>query len=407
MTLRRPHGQRRLVRGLGLSVACLLLAVVAFYASGLGASQTSSPSGTPSSAPAVSPSPVFTVEPATPTATPQPLGAVGRPDEARAQPIRPSGRITVDGGSLRGKNIRRPTLANRTVYDPYRLLDADERSTLRADAERLRRLGLPTLVYVRISEANDVQAAAFADRVLNEWNVESAPGANDGVVVLISMGVSTRRSGEVIFRTGGRALPQGGLTETRLAEIVDERIAPRVKRGQIYSGALSGLRGMVYTIAYYPEPQAPPTSWQQRVNDTLTALAPALGGLALLALVGRLFRTPQFLAADHPVGRLVPLMVLGCGVLLALLAVYARSRVGIAVAVALLLLLIALPPLNRRLDKRRSRSSSNRTVMVGPWHERGEAPVAHAKRANVFAPAHRALAGRRAELPQRAEQRRG
>ena len=410
MALRRLHGQRRPVRGLGLAGACLLLAVVALSASGLGASQTSSPFGTPSSSPAASPSPAFNVEPATPTATPQAVGALGRTDsdnEQRSQPIRPSGRITVDGGPLRGNKIRRPTLANRSVYDPYRLLDADQRSTLRADADRLRRVGLPTLVYVRISEANDVQAAAFADRLLDEWNVESAPGANDGMVLLISMGVSTRRSGEVIVRTGGRALPQGGLTEARLAEIVDERIAPRVKRGQIYTGALSGLRGMVYTIAYYPEPQAPLTSWQQRVHDTLIALAPALGGLALLSMIGRLFRTPRFLAADRPVGRLVPFFVLTCSLLLALLAVYARSRVGIAIAVALFLLLIALPPLNRRLDTRRSGSSPNRTVTVGPWHDRGQALAAHAKQANVAAPAHRNLVGRRAGLSGRVEQRRG
>jgi uncharacterized membrane protein YgcG len=384
----------------GLPAGFLLLFVVAFGASGLGTAQRSPAVGTPSPSPAASPSPAFNVVPATPEASQsrdEPRGALGRTDSdggQSAQPIRPSGRISIDGGPLRGTKIRRPTLATRSVYDPYRLLDADQRNTLRGDTERLRRAGIPTLVYIRISEANDIQAAAFADRLLDEWNVESAPGANDGVVILISMGVTTRRTGEVMIRTGPRALPQGGLDETRLANITEERIAPRVERGQIYTGALTGLRGMIYTIFYFPAPQAPPSGWQQRVAGILTWLAPTLGAVALFGTLGRWLRRPRFLGSTRLVGRVVPAFVLTCCLLLALLSVYARSRLGVAVVV-LMVLILALTSLIRTWRTTARRSWPGRSIAVGPWHWRGQAPEPLAASPVAAVSSRRAMATRR------------
>lgn len=395
-----------------LPVGFLLLFVVIFASSGLGVTQPSSRLGTPASSPAASPSPVFNVVSATPDTTPRgehPLGGLGRTDsdsDRSAQPIRPSGRISTDGGPLRGNNIRRPTLATRSVYDPYRLLDADQRETLRGDTERLRRAGIPTLVYIRISEANDVQATEFADRLLEEWNVESAPGANDGVVILISMGVTTRRSGEVTVRTGPHALPEGGLDATRLASITDERIAPHVERGRIYTGVLTGLRGMIYTISYYPAPQAPPTAWQRRVADNLTWLAPALGALALIGTVGRWLRRPRFLGAR--LGRVVPAFMLTCCLLLAPLSVYARSRLGVAVVV-LIVLLLALTTFVRRDAANEGRSWAGRRIRVGPWPWRGRTPgtLAATSSPAVAASARGAMAARRARTRRRVGEHHG
>lgn len=372
------------MRGLSLLALCLVIVAASVLAHGSGATQTPSPLGTPSSSPAASPSPVFTTDSATPAATPrseQPLGALGRTDSNegdRAQPIRPSGRISIDGGPLRGGNVRRPTLATRSVYDPYRLLESDQRTTLRADTERLMRFGLPTLVYIRISQANDVQAAAFADRLLDEWNVESAPGANDGVVILISMGVTTRRSGEVMVRTGPNALPQGGLNATRLGDILEENIEPQVERGRIYSGVLSGLRTMSYTIIYYPEPQAPLTAWQQRVADLLAWLAPALGAVSGVVLLGWLVGRPRRLTDRRVAGRVAVGLVIASCALLSPLAVYAHSRLGIAVVVLLGSMLAAAGYL---VHWRATRQGSRRAyrISVGPWlwrrHPQGSVSV--------------------------------
>lgn len=361
---------------LALPVGFLLLWLGA--ADGPALSVTQYPGGSSPASPVASPSPVVSPVSATPSPTAEaspegdaPSGALGRTDtrgERAARPIRPSGGISIDGTGLRGNNVRRPTLATRSVYDPYRLLDADQRDTLRADADRLRRAGLPTLVYIRISEANEQQAAAFADRLLSEWRVESAPGANDGLVMLINMGVTGGRSGEVTIRTGPRALPEGGLDAARLAGIAEEKIAPRLKRGQIYTGALAGLRGMVYAISYFPAPQPPLTEREQRVAELLTWLAPMTVAFALIGIVGWALRRPRALGGR--LGWIVPATVLVCCLILAVLAVYARSRLGVAVVIVLALTLAAAALVRHYADKRR-RLSTGRTVRVRPWHRRG------------------------------------
>lgn len=391
---------------------CLVIVVAGLLARGSDAAQTPSPLGTPSSSPVASPSPVFTTDPATPAATPeseQPLGALGRSesnDGERAQPIRPSGRISIDGGLLRGGNVRRPTLATRSVYDPYRLLEADQRKTLRSDAERLQRFGLPTLVYIRISQANDVQAAAFADRLLSEWNVESGPGANDGVVILVSMGVTTRRSGEVMIRTGSNALPQGGLNAARLGEILEERIEPQVERGRIYSGVLSGLRGMSYSINYYPEPQAPLTAWQQRVASLLTWLAPVLGGLAGAALASWFARWPRQYAKWRYAGRVAVGLVVASCVLLAPFAVYAQSRLGITVVVLLLGMGTAVGFLAQWREVKQGSQRAHR-IAVGPWLRRRRPQRSASTPPDTMRPAPAAIMARRLGLRRRTEGHRG
>ncbi|MDQ4100060.1 MAG: TPM domain-containing protein [Chloroflexota bacterium] len=378
-------------------------------ADGPALSVNQTPAGSPPASPIASPSPVLTLALATPDATTNaspegdaPSGALGRTDtggERSARPIRPSGGISIDGTGLRGNNIRRPTLAARSVYDPYRLLDSDQRDTLRADADRLRRAGLPTLVYIRISEADDQQAAAFADRLLNEWSVESAPGANDGLVMLISMGVTTRRSGEVTIRTGPRALPEGGLDAARLASIAEERIEPRLQRGQIYTGALAGLRGMVYTIAYFPAPQPPPTERERRVAEILTWLAPVTNALALIGIVGWAFRWPRPLGGR--LGWIVPTAVLVCCLVLAVLAVYSRSRLGVAV-VLLLAVTLAFAALFRHYAGRKRRPSTGRTLLVGPWQRRGFSSGPDTPISAVASPPHVSGSNKRGRGPRMA-----
>lgn len=272
----------------------------------------------------------------------------------------------IDRGDGTGGNIRTGQstgighlpLSEKHIYDPYRMVSDKDESSLEYDATRLEAYGVPALVYIRFSEETPAQSQAYADDLRTSFGVESAPGADDGLVILVNTSFYSSRTGTIILSNGTNTLPVQGLDEATLTRILEEDMMPRLRQNKLSEALSVGLR----RFGYYAEfiPGAPPTtsSRQDAAASAIAVAAPIATLLIALALlwsrIGSRRRVPSWVPTA--------LVWAGAGIAIALapLSVYARSRLGIGCALVLLAVLalygisadVALPTRRRTVSTR-------------------------------------------------------
>lgn len=165
------------------------------------------------------------------------------------------------------------------VYDEARVLASTEVERHQFDLGRLWEAGIPTIIYTRRSNDSREQAVAFADRLREEWALESSPGADDGIVMLVSLHESSRAENALVLSIGANALPINQLTSETLQEIRDREMQPAFRRNEINLALSFGVRRMLYYEGYTPPDPLPLTDRQ------LTARALAPGALLLTGLL--------------------------------------------------------------------------------------------------------------------------
>lgn len=217
------------------------------------------------------------------------------------------------------------------VYDEARILASAEAERHQFDLGRLSQAGIPTVIYTRRSNDSREQAVAFADRLREEWALESSPGADDGIVMLVSLHESSRAENALVLSTGSHALPINQLTSETLREIHDREMQPAFRRNEINLALSFGVRRMLYYEGYTP-PDPPPLTDRQ---VTARALAPS----ALLLAGAFAFGTPLIQRGGAPSRnrwRSRGLYRAGVAEFLTLaagLALYGRSASWLAIAV--------------------------------------------------------------------------
>lgn len=308
-----------------------------------------SPAGTPGASPAASPmaSPI-----ASPAASPGASPVAGTVAGGNGGS---PGHDAVDAITQRIVHSN-PILARITgpqpgdaVFDPYRVLTTDQAKSLTGDARRLQGAGLPTLVYIRVSLDNQSQSQAFATSLVQKPGlVESSKGAQDGLVLLISIPPGAPEKSTVTVVHGANALPVNGLDDAAIQQIYEDGMLPRLRKGQIFPALEFGLRKFNYVVAYSPYSTPVLSSTAKTIGRWLGFVAPvtALAGITLLILTwfptGAGWRGPvsnewrAWLAAWWPA-----IVAGGLCVILIPLSVYARDRIGIFAA-ALLIIAILL-----------------------------------------------------------------
>lgn len=244
------------------------------------------------------------------------------------------------------------------VEDPQRILELKQRIELAEDAQRLTNHGLPTIIVLREStEARD-QSRATADQIREDRGVESSGGANDGMVMLVTIDPASPRSGSVVLSFGQNALPKGGLTAASVEDVYERVMSPRLRRSKLYSALHVGIREIIYLETYIPEAQPPLTDSERTVRRAVNVLGPLalVGSAAGFVLTGRsrtrsgASRTRRASAFARTAG------IVGLGALcLFFAAAVARSTIGVAAA-ALLGLLIWTQLLIERLPDGSMRS---------------------------------------------------
>lgn len=325
---------------------CVLIFGMAFVMLALAhASALAQPSSTPDATPQASPG--------NPAAS-----AVAAPDPDR----QPNASGDPDGDKQIGISLDDlDTGANRHLFrveDSQQILKLEQRVELADDAQRLTNHGLPTIIVLRESTVSRDRSQATADQLRVDQGVESSDGADDGMVILVTIDPGSPRSGSVVLSFGRNALPKGGLTKASVEDVYERVMTPRLERNKLYSALHVGIREIIYLETYIPEARQPLTDSERTVRGAVNLLGPLalVGSAAGFVLTGRSRSGPGTSGNTRSPGFVRTALIVGLGaVLLFFAAVVARSTIGIASAV-LLGLLIWTQVLIDRLPGRENRS---------------------------------------------------
>ncbi|CAA9579276.1 MAG: hypothetical protein AVDCRST_MAG87-3167 [uncultured Thermomicrobiales bacterium] len=299
-----------------------------------------------------------------PTPTPVPPGA-GRGD-IEFGPIREVGpRLRK---ALGGDDDLSPFM--HLIEDPLGVLSKDQASELADDAQRLTAHGIPTMVIIRDSTRTREESAIDADELRARHALESTPGADDGLLFLVTRPrgpQGSRGSRQSMFLTispGANTLPKGGLNDASLQEVQDRFIRPRMRFGLLADGLRVGMRKIIYLETYYPDPLPPLTSLQIAVRSALDVVAPIVTITGVGSVVAAWRRRGLQISARRSATwfpNVLALALAGFAVTsLAISSVYSQSRLGI-VAVLVLTLVIAA---HVRLLRRRPDITSQRSRVI-------------------------------------------
>ena len=173
----------------------------------------------------------------------------------------------------------------RHIYARPGLLSDEREALFEREAAAIERSGLRVVVFMRIYEATYAETQHDAAELLNHWQVESEPGARDGVVIFANMRVSNPEYGWVALASGAGAVRERALTPDQLSEIRRWMIADIVL-GDMPEGILEGLRQLAYLAQFGPTPRQELTSLQSSIASALRGPLAILAAVVCLLLTG-------------------------------------------------------------------------------------------------------------------------
>jgi uncharacterized membrane protein YgcG len=233
-------------------------------------------------------------------------------------------------------------LATKHIYDQGALLSTSEEKTLEGDARVLTTYGVPVLVFVRRSTDTISESQTFADDLRESHAVESKSGADDGLVMLLTLKLQSKFGGSLIFSIGEHALPVQGLSQSALDTIHHEDIAPNLRQARIFDALNTSLRRMSYKAQFVPGDVLAVSGFQKSTASFLSFASPLLLALfAGLTAVGGIVPDTMF-RRIHLSRRIWNRSAIALGVSITVvlipIGIYARS--GLSIVCALIALLI-------------------------------------------------------------------
>jgi len=138
--------------------------------------------------------------------------------------------------------------------------------------------------------------------------IESAPGADDGFLMLVVMTEDPAMSNAVI-EPGPNALPLNGLTRKNIDEVLATQVLPRFEQGEISQGIRSGMSVFSYNNLFGEPERLPLDDLHQdlkRFAATPFAALTILSALGLLGLAAWIHRRPTPDSEAQPGDRLSP-----------------------------------------------------------------------------------------------------
>lgn len=188
-------------------------------------------------------------------------------------------------------------LPSQHVYDCAGLLTPAEISALEAKAQAVQSAGAPVVVYLQAKDATYEQTLTDAADLMARWDIESKPGAKDGLVILLNLKPGDLRHGQVALYAG-KTLIDGPLPQSELSRIYQDVMLPDLRTEQTASGIGAGLDAVAADL----RTGGPPPPAGQGVARTIGTIPynviAAL--LALLAAVMGLLRWRRARAEAQP-----------------------------------------------------------------------------------------------------------
>lgn len=259
------------------------------------------------------------------------------------------------------------------IDDDAKLFSVDEMNRFQFDLRRLQGLGESVMVYTRRSDASRRESEGYAKRVREAWGVESAPGADDGMLLLITIGRTDPSTSTFVISSGSNFFPVNQLKRSDLDRIYNEEVEPAFNEGRYDLALAYGVRRVLYAADYTPPDPAPLTGVHSFANTVSKVGGPILLQAAVLGLfVVPAFRNRRLTLHPSPGTVLMYVSLFGSGaVLLALVSVVGRSGLGITAALLVLALVLGVMafflrpersshPASRRIPVRSTQSRVNR-----------------------------------------------
>jgi hypothetical protein len=246
------------------------------------------------------------------------------------------------------------------VIDRAGILDDEqERSTIN-DAWRLTSMDIPTQVVTELAGLDQEQAHRRAEELRIGHHIESAPGADDGILIYAAVNARVRSSITIAVSYGRNVVPRNGLTAESIAETFERVMLPQLKDGRPARAIVYGMRELIYLEQFEPPAIAPLTGWRSTLSDAMWFIAP----VAAVAATG------SVLYAMSTTRKRTAWLALGASSLvlavIAVLSVLGQSTLGIGVVIGVgaLLLWQAIA-----LDGP-AKSAPRRTLVVTPRRPR-------------------------------------
>lgn len=292
------------------------------------------------------------------------------------------------GGSPRGGTMAPAQAAafpernpNRegAVYDTVDILTTAEEKSIQTDITRASGLGLEMLVYTRMSEQSEAESQVFADRLNAEWDIESTPGANDGLVYLLTVNPIDPATNSIVVSAGAATLPIRQFDQAALTQVLDTEMAPELAEGEFGRALQYGLRRVLNAMEYSPPAPEPLTSLQEGLHKAANIAGAMLLQFAVVGYIAiALIRERRFTLA--PGSRTLSIYAVCLGAsssLVGIISIAGRNAFGSLTALLLLILAACFLPLvigavrQRDLQTRRVRVAGRargRIKTIGSTH---------------------------------------
>ncbi|HET7034969.1 MAG TPA: TPM domain-containing protein [Thermomicrobiaceae bacterium] len=169
------------------------------------------------------------------------------------------------------------------IYDRSGLLTPAQVRDLEHRAALVDQAGAPTIVYIQMRNVSDGATAADAQVLMDEWDVESAPGARDGLVIFVNLSSLSPVHGHAALYAGATHYQGGKLPKSELQSIYDTSMAPRLKSDDLYGALAAGLDAVAHQLQFGKIPSNRAATLMKYLREPLEGLA--VVGAALVGLV--------------------------------------------------------------------------------------------------------------------------
>jgi uncharacterized membrane protein YgcG len=172
------------------------------------------------------------------------------------------------------------------IYDQAHILTPAQIAALEQHASRVVAAGAPVVIYLRARQASYDQTLQDARDLMNQWDVESRPGAHDGLVFFFNLTPADLHHGEAALFAGAKHYDGGHLPREELQRIYDTVMAPRLRDGDLARGISAGLDASAHSLTFGP----PLPSTTERVTSFIAGLPLIVLSLLSLGAVWWLYR---------------------------------------------------------------------------------------------------------------------
>ncbi len=236
------------------------------------------------------------------------------------------------------------------IRDDARMFNGEQLDRFQFDLRRLQRLGVDVMVYTRQSDASTRESERFAEELRDTWNVDSEPGADDGLLILLNVSEEFPRRSAFIVSAGRNFYPVGQLDEADFTNILEQEIQPNFGQERYDVALAYAVRRLLYAADYTPPNPPALTGIQSFAHEVGRIGGPVMLQASLLGLVlvpvlmeHRLTTRPSRKSVQ-----MYALIFATASGLIALFSVVGRSDLGILMAVLVSALVLAVVAYSQR-----------------------------------------------------------